>query len=123
MIRRFVRQVGAFTIASFAWQHRGTLVRAADLVRRAPQLVQSGRTEDLTTEARAIAALDRPFGDEPNVRITGVEHGAVTLRDSIAGPSLDAARGALRSVPTVLDIRTEGVEHPTLDDALTTSGS
>lgn len=120
MIRRFVRQVGAFTIASFAWQHRGTLVRAADLVRRAPQLVQSGRTEDLTTEARAIAALDGPFGDEPTVRITGVEHGAVTLRDNIAGPSLDAARGALRSVPTVLDIRTEGVEHPTLDDALAT---
>jgi hypothetical protein len=123
MIRRFVRQVGALTIASFAWQHRGTIVRAVDLAKRAPQLVQTGRTEDLTTEARAIAALDGRFGDETDIRITGVEHGAVTLRDSIAGPSLDGARGALRSVPTVLDVRTEGVEHPTLDDALATAGS
>ena len=123
MIRRFVRQAGLLSVLSFGWKHRGTLVRGADLARRAPQLVQSGRTDDLTTEARAILALDGDFGDETNVRITGLDDGAVMLRDNLAGPSLEAARDALRSVPKVLDVRTEGTSHPTLDDALATPGS
>ena len=123
MIRRLVRQAGFFTVASFGWKHRGTVVRGLDLARRAPQLVQTGRTEDLTIEVRAIAALDGPFGDETDIRITGVDDGAVMLRDTIAGPSLDAARGTLRSVPKVLDVRTEGTAHPTLDEALSATGS
>src|SRR3546814_2716559 len=50
---------------------------------------------DLTTEARAVAALDGPFGAATDVRITGVDDGTVMLRDSLAGPALDAARGVL----------------------------
>src|SRR3546814_6141394 len=92
MIRRMSRQAGAFTIASFAWKHRGTVMRAVDLLRRTPELVSSGRTEDLTTEARAVAALDGPFGATTDVRITGVDDGTVMLRDSLAGPALAAAR-------------------------------
>lgn len=123
MIRRFIRQAGLFSVVSFGWHHRGTVMRGIDLARRAPQLVQSGRTDDLTTEARAIIALDERFGDETDVRITGIDDGSVMLRDSLAGPSLDAARDTLRAVPTILDVRTEGVDHPTLDDALAAAGS
>jgi len=123
MIRRLIRQAGLFTVASFAWKHRGTVMRGVDLARRAPQLVQDGRTSDLTTEARAIVALDGPFGDETAVRITGVDDGAVMLRDNLAGPSLEAARGTLQAVPNVLDVRTEGAARPTVDDALSTTGS
>lgn len=123
MIRRFVRQAGLFSVLSFGWKHRGTVIRGVDMLRRAPQLVQTGRTDDLTTEARAILALDGPFGDETEIRITGVDGGAVLLRDNLAGPSLDAARGTLRSVPNVLDVRTEATGHPTLDDALAATGS
>ena len=123
MIRRFIRQAGLFSVVSFGWHHRGTVVRDIDLARRAPQLLQSGRTDDLTTEARAIWALDERFGDELDVRITGIDDGSVMLRDSLAGPPLEAARDTLRAVPTILDVRTEGVEHPTLDDALASAGS
>src|SRR3546814_4302584 len=117
MIRRMIRQAGAFTIASFAWKHRGTVMRAVDLLRRTPELVSSGRTEDLTTEARAVAALDGPFGAATDVRITGVDDGNVMLRDSLAGPALDAARGVLRSVDPVLDVRTGAGDHPNPADA------
>ena len=123
MIRRFVRQVGVLSLASFGWKHRGTVVRGIDLLRRTPQLVQTGRTDDLATEARAIAALDGPFGTATDVRITGIDDGSVMLRDSLAGPALDAARGTLCSVPNVLDVRTEAVDHPTLDDALARSAA
>lgn len=123
MIRRLIRQIGLFSIASFGWKHRGTVMRGIDLARRAPHLVQNGRTADLTTEVRAVIALDGPFGDETDVRITGVDEGAVMLRDNLAGPSLKAARGTLRAVPNVLDVRTGGVAHPTLDDAVTATGS
>lgn len=122
MIRRFVRQAGLFSVLSFGWKHRGTVMRGADMLRRVPNMVQSGRTDDLATEARAILALDGPFGDETDVRITGIDDGSIMLRDTLAGPSLEAARGALRSVPKVLDVRTEGVAHPTLDDALANTG-
>lgn len=123
MIRRFIRQAGLVSVLSFGWKHRGTVIRGVDMVRRAPQLVQTGRTDDLATEARAILALDGPFGDETEIRITGVDRGAVLLRDGIAGPSLDVARGTLRSVPNILDVRTEATGHPTVDDALASTGS
>src|SRR3546814_17629285 len=104
MIRRMSRQAGAFTIASFAWKHRGTVMRAVDLLRRTPELVSSGRTEDLTTEARAVAALDGPFGAAHDVRITGGDAGTVVLIASLAGPALDrtdARRVGQRCVKTV----------------------
>lgn len=122
MVRRLIRQVGTFPVLWWGWKHRGSILRATDLARRAPHLLQDGRTEEMLTEARAIAALDRPFGDETAVRITGIDNGAVMLRDSIVGPELDAVRGTLSGVRDVLDVRTEGMEHPTLDDALTAVG-
>ena len=123
MIRRFIRQAGVLSLVSFGWQHRGTVLRGIDLARRAPQLLQSGRRKDFSTEARAILALDEGFGDELDVRITGIDHGSVMLRSTLAGPELDEARDTLRSVPSILDVRTDGVDHPTLDDALSAAGS
>jgi hypothetical protein len=122
MLRRLIRQAGTFTVLSWGWKHRGSVLRGVDLARRAPALVQDGRTDDLLTEARAVAALDGPFGDETSVRITGIENGSVMLRDSVIGPELDAARGTLCQVRDILDVRTEGIEHPTLDEALAGAG-
>jgi hypothetical protein len=118
MIRRLVRKVGAFTIASWAWQHRGSVVRAADLARRAPTLVRDRRTDELTTEARAVLALDSAVPTDTSVRISGVEQGTVTLKGHPAGPGADAARKALVTLPAVVDVRTDDVDQPTLDDVL-----
>lgn len=110
------------TLASWGWQHRGSMLRAADMLRRAPQLVQDGRMEALTTEARAIVVLDKDFARDTAVRITGIDEGGVVLRDSLAGPKLQHAHDALCSLRDVLDVRTEATEHPTLDEALESGG-
>ncbi len=122
LIRRIVGKVGLLTLASWAWQHRGSMVRAADMLRRAPQLLQDGRMDALTTEARAIVALDKDFASDTDVRITGIDEGGVVLRDTLAGPKLQKAHDALCSLRDVLDVRTEAAEHPTLDDALASGG-
>lgn len=112
------RQVGSVAVASFLWQHRGSAVRAVDLARRLPQLVSSRRGGDALTEAKAIVALDGEVPTSTDIRITGISDGAVTLRGDLHDESLDAARHALLGVSDVLDVRTDGAEQPTLDDAL-----
>jgi hypothetical protein len=118
MIRRLVSKVGALTIATWAWQHRGSLVRTVDFARRAPTLVRDRRTDELTAEARALLALDGAVPTDTSVRISGIEHGTVTLRGHPAGPGVDAARQALVALPVVSDVRTDDTDQPTVDAVL-----
>ncbi len=118
MIRRMFRQAGSMAVATFLWQHRGSVVRATDLARRLPQLVTSGKTEDAITEAKLIVALDDTVPTSTGVRITGIEDGAVTIRGDVPAGSLEAARQAMLTVSDVLDVRTDSSARPTVDDAL-----
>jgi hypothetical protein len=113
MIRRLFRQFGAMTVASFAWKHRGTVLRAVDLAKRAPTLVRDGRTDELKTEARALVALDSAVPTDTTVRISGVDSGTVSLRGEPAGAAAEAARRALVSVPAISDVRTDDRGQPT----------
>jgi hypothetical protein len=105
-------------VATFLWQHRGSVVRAVDLAKRAPQLVSGGKSADALTEAKAIVALDGKVPTSTDIRITGISDGAVMLRGDAPEDSLDVARTALLGVSDVLDVRTDGVDQPTLDEAL-----
>jgi len=123
MIRRMFRQVGSMAAVTFLWQHRGSVVRTTDLARRLPQLVTTGKTDDAMTEAKVIIALDGSLPTSTQVRITGVDDGAVTLRGDLPAGSLESARQAALSVSDVLDVRTDSSEQPTLDDALAGAGT
>ncbi len=112
------RQVGALTVATFVWQHRGSVVRALDLGRRLPQLLGNGKGGDAFTEAKAVVALDGALPTSTDVRITGIDDGAVTLRGDVPVESLAAARGALLGISDVLDVRTDALDQTTLDDTL-----
>ena len=118
MIRRAFRQVGSVAVASFLWQHRGSVVRAADLARRLPQLLSSGKSDEAVTEAKVIVALDGKVPTNTGVRITGIDDGAVTLRGDVPAEFIEPARQAVLSVSEVLDLRTDAGNQPTLDDAL-----
>ena len=118
MIRRLVRKVGAMTIASWAWQHRGSLVRGADLAMRAPSLVRDSRTDALKSEARAVLALDAAVPSDTSVRISGVDDGTVTLQGHPSGSGVEAARKALVALPMVNDVRTDDTDQPTVDRVL-----
>lgn len=118
IIRRMFRQVGSMAVATFLWQHRGSMVRAVDLARRVPQLVGSQRTGDALTEAKALVALDGEVPTRTDIRITGIRGGDVTLRGDLPVDSLDVARRTLLGVSDVLDVHTDGTEQPTLDDAI-----
>ena len=50
--------MSALAVLSCLWAHRGTAVRAVDLVTRAPSTVADGRWSDVGTEARAVHALE-----------------------------------------------------------------
>ncbi len=113
------RQVGAVAVVSFLWQHRGSVVRTVDLAQRLPQLLSSGKGGDAFTEAKAVVALDGPLPTSTDVRITGIDDGAVTLRGDVSVESLGTARSALLGVSDVLDVRTDGLDQITLDDMLT----
>lgn len=123
MIRRTFRQFGSMAVLSFAWKHRGSVVRGLDLAKRAPELVRDGRTEELKVEAQAIAALDKHLGDDTAIRISGIDDGSVMLKGQPAGEPLAAARAALTKVPAILDVRTDDIEQPTLDSLLAGSGT
>jgi hypothetical protein len=118
MIRRLLRQIGVMTMATFVWQHRGSAVRAVDLARRLPHLLSGGDRAAAVTEAKAIVALDGHVPTSTDIRISGIQDGAVTLRGDLQSRSLDVARQALLDVPDVLDVRTDGGEQPTLDAEL-----
>lgn len=119
MIRRLFRPFGTMAILTWAWQHRGSVVRAVDLAARAPSLVRDRRTSQLATEARALGALDGALPTATSVRITGIDDGSVLLRGQPTGHALDAARAALTALPGVVDVRTDGHTQPTLDSLLT----
>lgn len=105
-------------VLTWAWQHKGSMVRAADLAKRAPTLVRDGRAADLATEAKAVIALDGVLPNDTDIRITGIEDGSVMLRGQPVGEPLEAARSALTTVQSITDVRTDGADHPTLDDVL-----
>jgi hypothetical protein len=123
MIRRMFRQVGAMAMATFLWQHRGSVLRAIDLVQRAPQLLSARRGAEALTEAKAIVALDGAVPTSTDIRITGISDGAVLLRGDPHGESLDVARRTLLGVGDVLDVRTDGTDQPTVEDVVATAGS
>ena len=118
MIRHLFRQVGSVAVASFLWQHRGSVVRTVDLSTRLPHLVQEGRTHDALTEAKAIIALDSRIPTRTDVRITGFHDGSVTLRGDIPLDHFEEARATLLAVKDVVDVRTSALDQPTFDDAL-----
>jgi hypothetical protein len=118
MIRRMFRQAGSMAVATFLWQHRGSVVRTVDLARRLPQLVQDGRGRDALTEAKAIVALDAKVPTRTDVRITGFDAGSMCLRGDVPLDHLDTARATLLAVDDVIDVRTSAVDQPTFDDAL-----
>lgn len=105
-------------VASFLWQHRGSVLRATDLLRRAPRLVQDGRGRDAVTEAKAIIALDAKVPTSTEVRITGFEGGSMTLRGGVPADRLEQTRTTLLGVDQVVDVRTGDVRQPTVDDAV-----
>jgi hypothetical protein len=123
MIRRMFRQFGSMAVLSFAWKHRGSVVRGVDLAKRTPDLVRDGRTEELKVEAKAILALDQHLGDDTAIRISGIDDGSVMLKGQPAGEPLAAARAALTKVPAILDVRTDDVTQPTLDSLLATTAA
>lgn len=105
-------------VVTFLWQHRGSVVRTVDLGRRLPQLLGNGKAGDAFTEAKAVVALDGAVPTSTDVRITGIDDGAVTLRSDGRLDSIDAARQALLGVSDVLDVRTDGHDQVTVDKAL-----
>ena len=121
MFRRMFRQAGSMAVATFLWQHRGSVVRTVDLARRLPQLVQDGRARDAFTEAKAIVALDAKVPTRTDVRITGFDAGSMTIRGDVPFDHLEEARATLLAVDDVIDVRTSALEQPTFDDALAVS--
>ena len=105
-------------VATFLWQHRGSVVRTIDLARRLPQLVQDGRARDGLTEVKAIVALDGRIPTRTDVRITGFEDGSMVLRGDVPLDHLEQARQTLLAVDDVVDVRTSDARQTTLDDVL-----
>ena len=118
LLRRWVRQIGVVTLAQAAWRHRGTVLRSADLVRHVPQRVRCRETDDLLTEVKAVAVLDRAVPTDTSIRITGIDDGSVTLGGQADQRELAAARTALLRVATVVDVQTDGAGSPSADDVL-----
>jgi hypothetical protein len=118
MIRHMFRQVGTVAVASFLWQHRGSVVRTFDLACRLPDLVQDGRVRDALTEAKAIVALDGRMPTRMDVRISGFQNGSMTVRGDLAFDQFEEARDTLLRVSDVVDVQTSTLGQPTFDDAL-----
>jgi hypothetical protein len=118
MIRHMFRQVGTVAVASFLWQHRGSVVRAFDLACRLPDIVQDGRLRDALTEAKAIVALDGRMPTRTDVRISGFQNGSMTVRGDLAFDQFEEARDTLLRVSDVVDVQTSTVAQPTFDDGL-----
>lgn len=121
MIRRLFRKAGSMAVATFLWQHRGSVVRTVDLARRLPQLIQDGRGRDAFTEAKAVIALDGKVPTRTDVRITGFDAGSMTIRGDVPFDHLEEARATLLAVDDVIDVRTSALDQPTFDDALAVS--
>jgi hypothetical protein len=123
MFRRLFRRIGWMTAATFSWQHRGSVLRMVDLLRRLPVLLRSRRGAIALTEARAIVALDRTAPDRTDIRITGIQDGDVVLRGDAAADALDLARRTLLGVAQVVDVRADAFKRPVVDDAVAASAT
>src|SRR5687768_5553143 len=111
IIRRLFRQFGTVAVVSWAWKHRGTVLRTADLARRAPQEIGEGRFPDVVTEAKTVLALDGELGDATDLRISQVSDGSVSFRAGVHPRTLDVARTAVLPISTVLDVHTDGTDQ------------
>jgi hypothetical protein len=112
LLRRFVPQIGFLTVAGFAWNHRGTVVRAVDLAMDAPRLLKEGDTRSLVQQGRLLYELDRKLPTDLRVRLSGVDHGAVTLAGDPGPEALSLATDALCGIHGITDVRTDGTSHP-----------
>jgi hypothetical protein len=114
ILRRLVPELGALTVARYAWAHRGTLVRVLDLATDLPRLVREDGTGGIVRRGRLVYELDRAMPTETGVRISGVDAGAVTLAGDPGPQALERATRALSRVQGIVDIRADGTNHPAL---------
>ncbi len=101
MIRRRLRRLLSLALLSWAWNHRGTVVRLAGLLREAPDLIRDDRRDDLMTGARAVMQLDRnaELARRTDIRIDAVHGGVVDLTAPTS--ATDVAQRMVADVPGV----------------------
>jgi hypothetical protein len=105
-LSRILSELGAVTLAGWAWRHRATLVRGGELaLLHAPAQLVHGRIDELTTEAKAVMALDEDLGDDLNVRIHQVADHTLALRGGIDEETAGTAREALGTVSSIDKVR------------------
>jgi len=59
LLRRLVPELGYVAVAQYAWRHRGTVVRALDLARLAPEILQTEGLGGIAERGRVLLELDR----------------------------------------------------------------
>ena len=122
MIRNMFRRIGWMTATTVSWQHRGTLVRAFDLLWRLPALLRDRQTADVVAEAKVIMALDSTAPTRTDLRLAGIQAGDVVLRGHVTPESLDVARRTLQGVAGIEEVRADGFP-PMVVDTTTTAAS
>ena len=115
LLRRFVPQLGFFTVAGLAWNHRGTLVRAVDLALDVPRVVREDGANGVAQRSRLLLRLDQTMPTDMKVRISGLDDGSVTLAGDPGPKALARATEALCGVRGVTDVRTDGSDHPVVE--------
>ena len=114
LLRRLMfPELGAATAAGWAWRHRGTVMRAADLVVRSPSMLRDGGSRRAGHRGACGAGLDGPLPKATKVRISGIDAGTVTVHGDPGAKAVAAVRAALRDLPGVSDVRTDGATLPT----------
>jgi hypothetical protein len=112
LLRRLVPEIGFLTVVGFAWNHRGTVARLADLALDAPRLVKEGDTRSLVQHGRLLYELDRAMPTDTRVRLSGVDQGSVTLAGDPGPQALARATEVLCGTHGITDVRTDGANHP-----------
>jgi hypothetical protein len=59
ILRRLVPELGYLAVARLAWGHRGTVVRAGDLLLELPSVVQEKGVTGVVDAGRELVRLDR----------------------------------------------------------------
>jgi hypothetical protein len=111
-LRRLVPEIGFLTLAGVAWSHRGTVVRLVDLAMDTPRLVRERDSETLVQHGRLLYELDRAMPTEMRDRLSGVDHGSVTLAGDPGPQALARATEVLCGTHGITDVRTDGSTHP-----------
>lgn len=90
-------------MATWAWNHRGTVVRLADLAKEVPEQAMSDKRGDLLTQLKAIHRLDgdADLARRTDLRIGGVDDGVVTLVAPAGATDLALARRLVGDVSGV----------------------